>query len=469
MGENQTKDIKDDVNALSKKNKVAIEKLEDEVNGINGKLKDSVKNEIEDLVEKVNEKLDEIDNESKANAGHVDNLREVNKELLERIKVNVQDDIDKQTENIEKSGKAIDVLEDNLKKLLEDVDDLKNNEINDLVDAKTDLENKVKDLEENSKKLDENLKTEHEKLVLIINNSKETHDKVLKEITEKLVVVEKAQDNIDIQMIKETIDSLEDKYSKTQEDRNEMANEIKILDDRHQRNHEDLDNRRDSDAQFNKTAVLKLEMALDTNHEDMWNVVLPIYGALRGYTVVLYSEGMARDHQSACLGIYRSSGYLNGRPVYKQDEGENYLYYHKAENSWLVGPHVGNTYAWVRNQLDHVNGANGGTSTSSSSSSSDSDSDSDVSVASASDHSIGSTAAQKTAKDKKKWLKSRAHLDEIRTPYQLDNSRWQYRLSITVGQEAIWSSDDSSLRLEALKDVDRISKVIRRVRAAKEI
>ena len=45
----------------------------------------------------MNEKLDEIDNESKANAGHVDNLREVNKELLERIKVNVQDDIDKQT------------------------------------------------------------------------------------------------------------------------------------------------------------------------------------------------------------------------------------------------------------------------------------------------------------------------------------------------------------------------------------
>ena len=29
-------------------------------------------------------------------------------------------------------------------------------------------------------------------------------------------MVEKAQDNIDIQMIKETIDSLEDKYSKNQ-------------------------------------------------------------------------------------------------------------------------------------------------------------------------------------------------------------------------------------------------------------
>ena len=71
-----------------------------EFNIVLGKLKDSVKDEIEELVEKVNEKLDEIDNESKANAGHVDNLREVNKELLERIKVNVQDDIDKHTGNL---------------------------------------------------------------------------------------------------------------------------------------------------------------------------------------------------------------------------------------------------------------------------------------------------------------------------------------------------------------------------------
>ena len=64
-------------------------------------------------------------------------------------------------------------------------------------------------------------------------------------------------------------------------------------------------------------------------------------------------------------------------------------------------------------------------------------------------------AAQKTAKNKKKWLKSRSHLDEIRTPDQLDQSRWQYRLSITVGQDAIWSSDDSTLRLEALKGIEQ--------------
>jgi hypothetical protein len=92
-----------------------------------------------------------------------------------------------------------------------------------------------------------------------------------------------------------------------------------------------------------------------------------------------------------------------------------------------------------------------------------------LSVASNSDHSIGSAAAQQTAKSKRKWLNSRSYKPEIRTPDQLDQSGWQYRLSITVGQEAIWTNDDPTLRVEALKDVDRISKVIRRVRAAKEI
>ena len=65
-----------------------------------------------------------------------------------------------------------------------------------------------------------------------------------------------------------------------------------------------------------------------------------------GYTVILYSEGMASDHQAQCMGVYRSSGYRNGRPVYKQDQGENYLYYHNQ--SWLIGPHVDSEYAWIR-------------------------------------------------------------------------------------------------------------------------
>jgi len=130
-------------------------------------------------------------------------------------------------------------------------------------------------------------------------------------------------------------------------------------------------------------------------------------------------------------------------------------------------------YAWVRNQLtSEADPTNHKSITQSSTSSSDSESDSDVSISDHSDHSsIGSSAARKTAKTKRNWLLSqRRHSDEIRTPDQLDQNGWQYRLSITVGEtESVWISDDPTLRLEALKDVDRISKVIRRVRAAKEI
>ena len=66
-----------------------------------------------------------------------------------------------------------------------------------------------------------------------------------------------------------------------------------------------------------------------------------------GYTVVLRSEGMAHDHQRQCMGVYRYTGYHSDRPVYKQDEGENYLFYHN--HSWLIGPRVGQDYAWIRN------------------------------------------------------------------------------------------------------------------------
>lgn len=46
-----------------------------------------------------------------------------------------------------------------------------------------------------------------------------------------------------------------------------------------------------------------------------------------GYTVVLKSEGAVKKHQSDVLGVYRMVDSYNDRPVYKQDGGENYIYY----------------------------------------------------------------------------------------------------------------------------------------------
>ena len=59
-------------------------------------------------------------------------------------------------------------------------------------------------------------------------------------------------------------------------------------------------------------------MFLPSNH-------LTIYSG--GSTVVLKSEGAVKHHQADVLGVYRMVDNYNDRPVYKQDGGENYIYY----------------------------------------------------------------------------------------------------------------------------------------------
>ena len=46
-----------------------------------------------------------------------------------------------------------------------------------------------------------------------------------------------------------------------------------------------------------------------------------------GSTVVLKSEGGVAESQGDVLGVYRMVDSYCDRPVYKQDGGENYIYY----------------------------------------------------------------------------------------------------------------------------------------------
>jgi len=78
-------------------------------------------------------------------------------------------------------------------------------------------------------------------------------------------------------------------------------------------------------------------------------LILEIYAAFRGYTLVVRSEGCVSEHQRDVLGVYRMVDSYNDRPVYKQDGGENYIYYSCASSSWLVGTVVGHSYGWLRN------------------------------------------------------------------------------------------------------------------------
>ena len=133
---------------------------------------------------------------------------------------------------------------------------------------------------------------------------------------------------------------------------------------------------------------------------------------LGGYTLLVKSEGAVSEHQRDVLGVYRMVDSYNEKPVYKQDGGENYIYFRydfmliillqfflssSTSLSWLVGTVVGHPYGWLRN---------------------------------------GSPAATSAS-----WL------PDITTG-------WEYRPLARgwegVGQDS-WLSDDGTLRIEALK------------------
>ena len=57
-----------------------------------------------------------------------------------------------------------------------------------------------------------------------------------------------------------------------------------------------------------------------------------IFKNLDGSTLLLRSSGHLGDHQPQLAGVYRMVDSYNDRPVYKQDMGENYIYY-RSEDS----------------------------------------------------------------------------------------------------------------------------------------
>ena len=120
--------------------------------------------------------------------------------------------------------------------------------------------------------------------------------------------------------------------------------------------------------------------------------------------------------------------HLNGKPVYKQEDGENYLYFNQDKNSWMVGTRVGDSYAWIKNESTHA------------------DSSSDES--SSSDSSLGSDGGLR--RKKRSGKKTR------RVTPDLLESGWKYKpngmeLSTFSDDDTIWLEDDVTLKVEALK------------------
>ena len=55
--------------------------------------------------------------------------------------------------------------------------------------------------------------------------------------------------------------------------------------------------------------------------------------------MVLKSEGIVREHQADVLGVYRMVDHYNDRPVYKQDGGENFIYY-RYKNFLMISTYI---------------------------------------------------------------------------------------------------------------------------------
>jgi len=145
---------------------------------------------------------------------------------------------------------------------------------------------------------------------------------------------------------------------------------------------------------------------VDRSSGDLWDGLDQLSCAVRGSTVVIKSEGAVRVHQSDVLGVYRMVDSYNKRPVYKQDGGENYIYYSSASKSWFVGTVVGHQYGWLRNTSEEA--------------------------------------------ATRRWVPDLA-------------GGWEYRPLVrgadSIGQNT-WLRDDGTLRIESLTDVDKVNEAI---------
>eukprot|EP00092_Neocalanus_flemingeri_P004677 GFUD01005041.1.p1 GENE.GFUD01005041.1~~GFUD01005041.1.p1 ORF type:complete len:1367 (+),score=526.03 GFUD01005041.1:47-4147(+) len=244
------------------------------------------------------------------------------------------------------------------------------------------------------------IESDQEQLVKKVVNQRQSLDSFFKSIEDKFDNLEKTKNEE-----KRNLEKLE---LKSCEQDSKMV-EMKYLVDRI----EELE--KGKECQQTKDANDK-GSCMGFGKANLWKLIMEIYAAFRGYTLVVKSEGAVSEHQSDVLGVYRMVDTYNDRPVYKQEGGENYIYYSSASSSWLVGTVVGHQYGWLRNS---------------------------------------STAASSA-----RWLPDLV-------------GGWEYRPLVRSwecleGQES-WLSDDGTLRIEAIKDIEKINSLIQDMKNSAEV
>jgi len=307
---------------------------------------------------------------------------------------------DKHTNQFENIETNISHMNEDNEKIKEEIMQQKNESINRLENLKKDLEN------ENGlivTKLSEQ------------NKSVETISMTLEQQFEKMAAVQNTELKL-LELVNESkiaFTELEGKVMRLDQFGTEQNSLILAVEKTVSEKMDDVSCEARESTSAMKEEILTIKKNMSNDKENLLTLVVEIYSSLRGYTLVVKSEGAVSEHQSDVLGVYRMVDSYNDRPVYKQDGGENYIYYSAASFSWLVGTVVGHQYGWLKN----------------------------------------SSSAASSAR----WLPDLS-------------SGWEYR-PLVRGQDSLtsWNSDDGTLRIESLRDVEKVTELIRDIKNSAEV
>lgn len=219
-------------------------------------------------------------------------------------------------------------------------------------------------------------------------------------------------------------DKLNERVNSIEEFGQEQTSLILAVEKTMSEKHDEMDIDFRGNFETSREELRKIRTEITNDKENFWTLIVEIYSAFRGSTVVLKSEGVVKAEQADVLGVYRMVDSYNDRPVYKQEGGENYIYYSSASCSWLVGTVIGHQYGWLRNQSD-------------------------------------SAAASR-------WLPDLSSGWEYR-PLLRDTGSVELAGVSESSSLNSWKSDDGTLRIESLRDIEKVNEVIRDIRNSREI
>merc|ERR1719369_1744666 len=251
---------------------------------------------------------------------------------------------------------------------------------------------------------------ERELVVLKIKEQKETLEAFFRSLEQKVETIETTQ-------IKESsrVEIIERQTESQERLALQLESKIRDVERTAHQQVEEMGSELQEYVNHSREDLQNIRTDMTTDKENFWTLLVEIYSAFRGYTVVLKSEGAVKKHQSDVLGVYRMVDSYNDRPVYKQDGGENYIYYSSASNTWFVGTVVGHQYGWLKNSSESASS--------------------------------------------KRWI------PDLKTG-------WEYRPLVRSSDSLTsntWLSDDGSLRIESLRDVEKVNELIRDIKNVKEI